>query len=155
VLLLGGLAFVLVILVGPLAGPAVWMGLRSAGVLSFLRERLRHGLPGTALLMSAVYLMTALATAAVSFVVVSGSRLAAGLAIVGAGVELPARQLLAGVMGLGPRGFGATGMPLEGGSLGMAALIGGGVVFAIALVLPTLVWLRACCAVYLAVTEQE
>jgi hypothetical protein len=153
VLLLGGVSFILVVLVGPLAGPAVWAGRRSADVLGFLRERLHHGLPETALLMSTVYLLAALATAAVSFVVVSGSRLVAGLAIVGAGVELPARQLLAGVMGLGPRGFGATGMPLEGGSLGLAALIGGGVVFAIALVLPTLVWLRGCCAVYLAVTE--
>ncbi|MDR7270308.1 MFS family permease [Pelomonas saccharophila] len=153
VLALGGISFVLVVLVGPLAGPAVWAGRRQ--VIGFLRERLRHGLPETALLMSAVYLMTALATAAVSFVVVSGSRLMAGLAIVGAGVELPARQLLAGVMGLGPRGFGASGMPLEGGSLGLAALIGGGVVFAIALVLPTLVWLRGCCAVYLALTEPE
>ncbi|MGM9481587.1 hypothetical protein ACS5PN_10385 [Roseateles sp. NT4] len=155
VLALGGLSFVLVVLVGPLAGPAVWAGRRSRGVLGFLRGRVRHGLPETALLMAAVYLLTALATAAVSFVVVSGSRLVAGLAIVGAGVELPARQLLAGVMGLGPRGFGATGVPLEGGSLGLAALIGGGVVFAIALVLPTLVWLRGCCAVYLAVTELE
>lgn len=155
VLVLGGISFVLVVLVGPLAGPAVWAGRRSGAVMAFLRGRLRHGLPETALLMSAVYLMTALATAAVSFVVVTGSRLIAGLAILGAGVELPVRQLLAGVMGLGPRGFGASGVPLEGGSLGLAALIGGGVVFAIALVLPTLVWLRGCCAVYLAVTEAE
>ncbi|KQV53167.1 hypothetical protein ASC95_10400 [Pelomonas sp. Root1217] len=155
VLALGGLSFVLVILIGPLAGPAVWAGRRSAGVLGFLRERLRHGLPETALLIATVYLMTALATAAVSFVVVSGGRLVAGLAIVGAGIELPPNQLLAGVMGLGPRAFGASGLPLQGGSLGMAALIGGGVVFAIALVLPTLVWLRGCCAVYLAVTEPE
>jgi hypothetical protein len=44
---------------------------------------------------------------------------------------------------------------LEGGALGTAALVGGGVVFAIALVLPTLVWLRGCCAVYLAVTEPQ
>ncbi|HEY8878561.1 MAG TPA: hypothetical protein VIN03_13425 [Roseateles sp.] len=154
VIVLGGISFVLVVLVGPLAGPAVWAGQRSAQVLAFLRQRLRHGLPETALLMSAVYLLTALATAAVSFVVVSGSRLVAGLAILGAGVELPARQLLAGVMGLGVRGFGASGVPLEGGSLGMAALIGGGVVFTIALVLPTLVWLRGCCAVYLAVTDE-
>ncbi|MFT7775714.1 hypothetical protein [Roseateles sp.] len=155
VLVLGGIAFVLAVLVGPLAGPAVWAGQRSSGVLAFLRGRLRHGLPETALLMATVYLLTALATAGVSFVVVSGSRLVAGLAILGAGVELPAAQLLAGVMGLGPRGFGATGMPLHGGSLGLAALIGGGVVFAIALVLPTLVWLRGCCAVYLALTEEE
>jgi hypothetical protein len=155
VLLLGGIAFVLVILVGPLAGPAVWAGRRSAGVLGFLRGRLRHGLPETALLMATVYLMVALTTAAVSFVIVSGSQLLAGLAILGAGVELPARQLLAGVMGLGPRGMGASGVPLQGGTLGLAALIGGGVVFALALVLPTLMWLRGCCAVYLALTEPE
>jgi len=155
VLLLGGITFVLVVLVGPLAGPAVWMGLRSGGVLRFLRARLRHGLPETALLMATVYLLVALTTAAVSFVVVSGSQLLAGLAILGAGVELPARQLLAGVMGLGPRSFGASGLPMQGGDLGLAALVGGGVVFALALVLPTLVWLRGCCAVYLAVTEAQ
>ena len=154
VLMLGGISFVLVILVGPLAGPAVWAGQHSAGVLAFLRGRLRHGLPETALLMAAVYLMVALATAAVSFVVVSGGQMLAGLAILGAGVELPARQLLAGVMGLGPRGLGASGVALQGGNLGLAALIGGGVVFALALVLPTLVWLRGCCAVYLALTEE-
>jgi hypothetical protein len=155
VLLLGGLAFVLVMLVGPLAGPAVWAGRHSGGVLSFLRERLRHGLPETALLMATVYLLVALTTAAVSFVIVTGGKLLAGLAILGAGVELPARQLLAGVIGLGPRSLGASGVPLEGGNLGLAALIGGGVVFALALVLPTLVWLRGCCAVYLALTEPE
>lgn len=155
VLMLGGISFVLVILVGPLAGPAVWAGQGSAGALAFLRSRLRHGLPETALLMAAVYLMVALATAAVSFVVVSGGQLLAGLAILGAGVELPARQLLAGVMGLGPRGLGASGVALQGGNLGLAALIGGGVVFTLALVLPTLVWLRGCCAVYLALTEPE
>lgn len=155
VLLLGGLAFVLVILVGPLAGPAVWAGQRSAGVLAFLRGRLRTGLPETALLMAAVYLLVALTTAVASFVVVSGGQLLAGLAILGAGIELPARQLLAGVMGLGPRSLGASGVPMQGGNLGLAALIGGGIVFALALVLPTLVWLRGCCAVYVAVTEQE
>lgn len=153
VLMLGGLALVLVVVVGPLAGPAVWAGQRSREVLVFMRGRLRHGLPETALLMAAVYLLTALATAAVSFVVVSGSQAMAGLAILGAGVELPARQLLAGVMGLGPRSLTANGVALQGGPLGLAALVGGGVVFALALVLPTLVWLRGCCAVYLATTE--
>ncbi|RTL16915.1 MAG: hypothetical protein EKK52_17465 [Burkholderiales bacterium] len=153
VLMLGGISFVLVMLVGPLAGPAVWAGGPNAGVLRFLRERLRRDLPETALLMALVYLLVALATAAVSFVIVSGSQLLASLAILGGGVELPARQLLAGVMGLGPRALGASGVPLQGGNLGLAALIGGGVVFALALVLPTLVWLRGCCAVYLALTE--
>ena len=153
VLVLGGIAFALVVVVGPLAGPAVWAGRSTGGALALLRQRLRHGLPETALLVAAVYLLTALATAAVSFVVASGGRLMASLAILGAGVELPAGQLLAGLMGLGPRSLGASGVPLEGGPLGTAALVGGGVVFAIALVLPTLVWLRGCCAVYLAVTE--
>lgn len=155
VLMLGGISFVLVMLVGPLAGPSVWAGGPNAGVLRFLRERLRRDLPETALLMALVYLLVALATAAVSFVIVSGSQLLASLAILGGGVELPARQLLAGVMGLGPRALGASGVPLQGGDLGLAALIGGGVVFALALVLPTLVWLRGCCAVYLALTEPQ
>lgn len=155
VLLLGGIAFALVVLVGPLTGPAIWAGRSTRGALALLRERLRHGLPETALLMATVYLLTALATAAVSFVVVSGGRLMAGLAILGAGVELPAGQLLAGLMGLGPRALGASGVALQGGALGTAALVGGGVVFGIALVLPTLVWLRGCCAVYLAVTEPQ
>jgi hypothetical protein len=155
VLLLGSVAFVLVVLVGPLAGPAVWAGRHTRGVLAFLRERLRHGLPETALLMAGVYLMVALATAAVSFVVVSGSRLLASLAIVGAGVELPARQLLAGVMGLDRRALSVGAAPAQASELGQAALVGGGVVFALALVLPTLVWLRGCCAVYLAVTEDN
>ncbi|MCY4746210.1 hypothetical protein NYO99_14580 [Pelomonas sp. UHG3] len=154
VLTLGGLAFVLVVLVGPLAGPAVWAGRDSAGVLAFLRARLRHGLPETALLMATVYLLVVLTTAAASFVVVSGGKLLAGLAILGAGIELPARQLLAGLQGLGPRTLSASGVPLEGGSVGLAALVGGGVVFALALALPTLVWLRGCCAVYLAVTDE-
>ncbi len=153
VLVLGGLAFALVVIVGPLAGPAVWAGRHRSGALAFLRDQLRHGLPETALLMAAVYLLAALATAAVSFVVLSGGRLMTGLAILGAGVDLPAGQLLAGVMGLGPRGLGASGVALQGGTLGVAALVGGGAVFAIALVLPTLVWLRGCCAVYLAVTD--
>ncbi len=155
VLVLGGIAFTLVVLVGPLTGPAVWAGASVGSVLALLRQRLRHGLPETALLMATVYLLTGLATAAVSFVVVSGGRLMAGLAILGAGVELPAGQLLAGLVGLGPRGLGASGVPLQGGALGTAALVGGGVVFALALVLPTLVWLRGCCAVYLAATERE
>lgn len=154
VLMLGGLAFVVVILVGPLAGPAVWAGQGSQGVLIFLRTRLRHGLPETALLMATVYLLVALTTAAASFVVVSGGKLLAGLAILGAGIELPARQLLAGLSGLGPRTLSASGVPLEGGYLGLAALVGGGVVFALALALPTLVWLRGCCAVYLALTDE-
>lgn len=155
VLLLGGMTLVLVLLVGPLTGPAVWAGRRSREVLALLRDRLRHGLPETLLLMAAVYLMTALVTAAASFVVVSGGRLLAGLAIVGAGLDLPANQLLAGLAGLGPRSFGLSGHALEGGTLGLAALVGGGVVFALALVLPSLVYLRGCCAVYLALTEPE
>lgn len=155
VLLLGAALFALVAVVAPLAGPAVWAGQSSAGTLRFLQGRLRHGLPETALLVATVYLLAALLTAAVSFIVLSGSRLLAGLAILGAGIELPAQQLMAGVMGWGPRTLGATGAPLQGGNLGLAALIGGGAVFALALVLPTLIYLRGCCAVYLALTADE
>ncbi len=152
---LGTLVLVLVAVVGPLTGPAVWAGRRTRGVLSFLAARLRSDPTDTLLLMAAVYLVTALLTAVVSFVVVSGAQLLATLAITAAGIELPARQLLAGVFGWGPRALGAAGQPVVGGGLGLAALIGGGVVFALVLALPTLVYLRGCCAVYLALSDDD
>jgi hypothetical protein len=71
------------------------------------------------------------------------------------GIDLPPQQLMAGLFGYGLRALGAAGAPVAASPLGVAALIGGGVVFALALALPTLVYLRGCCAVYLALREDE
>ncbi|MGS0753682.1 hypothetical protein ACVBEH_02300 [Roseateles sp. GG27B] len=66
------------------------------------------------------------------------------------GIDVPAQQLMAGSRS---RSMGAAGAPVAATPLGMAALVGGGAVFAVALVLPTLVYLRSCCAAYLALQD--
>lgn len=149
-----GLALLsLVAVIVPLAAPGVWSG---AGVMSVVRRLVnlvRRRLLTVALLMAAVSLLTAGVGALVTFVVMSGGRVIAELGVSVVGVDVPAQQLMAGLFGYGLRSLGAAGAP--GGSTGhaAAALVGGGVVFALALVLPGLVYLRGTCAVYLALAD--
>ncbi|MDC6171307.1 hypothetical protein [Paucibacter sp. XJ19-41] len=153
VLLLGLSSFAVLVLVGPLTGPSVWAGQTVRPTLRLLARQLRGGLLDAAVLMAAVLLLTAVVSAAVSFVVISGARAMSLLAIWGADISLPPQQLMAGLFGYGLRSLGAAGAPVAGSPQGMAALVGGGVVFALALVLPALIYLRGCCAVYLALRE--
>lgn len=153
VLALGAIALAGVVLVGPLTGPSVWTGHSALATAAMLWRQLRHRLPEAALLMAAVLALTGAVTAASSFVVLSGGRALALLAVWGAGVDVPAQQLTAGLFGYGLRSLGAAGAPAAATPLGAAALVGGGVVFVLALVLPTLVYLRGCCAVYLALQD--
>src|SRR5439155_26602519 len=99
-------------------------------------------------------LLTAAVAALVSFVVISGGRALAALAVWVVGVDVPPQQLMAGLFGYGLRSLGAAGAPVTSSAHGAAALVGGGVVFALALVLPGLVYLRGTCAVYLALSEE-
>lgn len=153
VVLLGGMAFSGLVLIGPLTGPAIWAGRRPLATARMLLRQLRQGPLEAAALMMAVFLLTGLVSAAVSFVVISGGRAMALLMVWLVGIDVPAQQLMAGLFGYGLRSLGATGAPVANSPMGMAALIGGGVVFAVALVLPTLVYLRGCCAVYLALQD--
>jgi hypothetical protein len=153
VLTLGAIALACLVLVGPLTGPSVWTGHSAPATAAMLWRQLRHRLPEAALLMAAVLALTGAVTAATSFVVLSGGRALALLAVWGAGVDVPAQQLTAGLFGYGLRSLGAAGAPVAATPLGAAALVGGGVVFVLALVLPTLVYLRGCCAVYLALQD--
>ena len=155
VVLLGMMAFCGVILVGPLTGPSVWAGQSARQTAAMLLRQARHGLLETAALMMAVLLLSGAVTAGISFVVVTGGRALATLAVWLVGIEVPPQQLMAGLFGYGLRSLGAAGAPVAATPLGMAALVGGGVVFALALVLPTLVYLRGCCAVYLALQDEE
>jgi hypothetical protein len=147
----GGLmALAWVALIVPLAAPGIWAG---DGVRQVMRQLLflvRHRFLTVALLMAAVSALAAAVGAGVTFIVVTGGKFMALLSLPVVGVEVPPAQLMAGLFGHGLRSFGAAGAPL--GSTGhlAAALIGGGVVFALALLLPGLVYLRGACAVYLA-----
>ncbi len=155
VLMLGLMAFCAVVLVGPLTGPSVWAGRTARQTAAMLWRQARHGLLETAALMVAVLLLSGAVTAAISFVVISGGRAMALLAVMLLGIDVPAQQLMAGLFGYGLRSLGASGAPVMGTPLGVAALVGGGVVFALALVLPTLIYLRGCCAVYLALQQED
>ena len=154
VVLLGAATLGVVAVVAPLAAPAIWAGCGVLDCLRFLREQLRARLLHAALLMSAVSLLTAAVAGLVGFVVVSGGRAVAALSVWVVGVDLPPQQLMAGLFGYGLRSLGAAGAPVAASAHGMAALIGGGVVFALALLLPGLVYLRGACAVYLALSEE-
>jgi hypothetical protein len=153
VVLLGVMAFSGAVIVGPLTGPSMWSGRSAIATARLLLKQLRHGALEAGGLMMAVLLTTGLVSAAVSFVVVSGGRALAFLMVWLIGIDVPAQQLMAGLFGYGLRSLGATGAPVAATPLGLAALVGGGVVFAVALVLPTLVYLRGCCAVFLALQD--
>jgi hypothetical protein len=111
-----------------------------------VRERLLFA----ALLTAALGVLTAAVAALASFVVLTGGRAIAALAVLVTGIEVPPQQLMAGLFGFGLRSLGAAGAPVAQTPHGAAALVGGGMVFVLALVLPALVYLRGVCALYLA-----
>lgn len=146
----GGLLLALLAVVVPLAAPALWSGASSLAIVRELLALARTRLLTVALLMAGVSLLAAAVGAVSSFVVMGGGRIVAELGVHVVGIEVPAEQLMSGLFGRGLRSLGAAGAPVAASAHGAAALVGGGVVFALALVLPGLVYLRGACAVYLA-----
>ncbi len=140
-------------IVGPLTGPSVWAGSGAGATARMCWRQFRHGLVEAAALMSVVVALTGAVTAVIGFIVMTGARVMALLSVWWVGIDLPPQQLMAGLFGYGLRALGAAGAPVAASPLGAAALVGGGVVFALALALPTLVYLRGCCAVYLALAD--
>lgn len=149
-----GLALLsLVAVVVPLAAPGVWAGVGVIAIVRQLVQWMRQRLVTVALLMAAVSLLTAGVGALVTFVVMAGGRVIALLGVTVVGVDVPAQSLMAGLFGYGLRSLGALGAPAGSTGHAAAALVGGGVVFALALVLPGLVYLRGTCSVYLAMSD--
>lgn len=152
VLTVGLAALSLAAVVMPLAAPAVWSGASAWEVVRGLARLIRERLLQVALLMALVSLLTAGMGALVTSIVMVGGRVIAELGVMVVGVDVPPKQLMAGLFGYGLRSLGAAGAPHGSTGHASAALVGGGVVFALALVLPGLVYLRGTCAVYLAMT---
>lgn len=155
VLAVGLGALTLLGVVVPLAAPAVWAGGSAWQVVQRLAKLVRHRLLTVLLLMAAVSLLTAGAGAVATFVVMTGGRVISELGVRVVGIDAPVQQLMAGLFGRGLRTLGGAGLPIAATPHGAAALVGGGVVFALALLLPGLVYLRATCAVYLAMADTD
>ncbi|HWH82275.1 MAG TPA: hypothetical protein VNU71_08560 [Burkholderiaceae bacterium] len=154
VVVVGGIVLALVGVVVPLAAPAVWAGADVRTLLGTLARTVRHRLLTVLLLMAAVSLLSAGVGAVASMVVMVGGRVVAELGVRVVGIEVPAKQLMAGLFGYGLRSLAAAGAPAGATGHAGAALVGGGVVFALALLLPGLVYLRGTCAVYLAMADE-
>ena len=153
VLAVGLAALSLVAVVVPLAAPAVWSGASVRQVVTDLGRLIRHRLLSVLLLMAVVSLLTAGMGALATAIVTVGGRVIAELGVRVVGVDVPAQQLMAGLFGHGLRSLGAVGAPTGSTGHAGAALVGGGIVFALALLLPGLIYLRGTCAVYLALTD--
>lgn len=149
VVAIGASALALTAVVVPLAGPAIWAGLGIGQTLRWLATQVRRRLLLAAVLMAAVAGLTSVVAALVAAVVLIGGRAMALLGIFVGGLELSPAQLMAALSGIGLRGA-AAGTPF-----GQAALVGGGVVFALALVTPALVTLRGACAAFLVLQRPD
>jgi hypothetical protein len=145
----------LLTVVVPLAAPAVWAGGGVIAVVRQLQQWMRQRLLTVALLVAAVSLLTAGVGALVTFAVMAGGRVVSALGVAVVGIDVPAQTLMAGLFGYGLRSLGAVGAPAGSTGHAAAALVGGGVVFALALVLPGLVYLRGTCSVYLAMSDSS
>lgn len=154
VLAVGLAALSLVAVIVPLAAPAVWSGAGVLQVVRILFRLIRQRLLTVVLLMAALSLLTAGMGAIATFIVGVGGRVIAELGVRVVGVDVPAQQLMAGLFGYGLRSLGAAGAPAGSTGHAGAALVGGGVVFALALLLPGLVYLRGTCAIYLAMSDE-
>lgn len=150
---LGALAGIAV--VAPLTGPIVWAGASSAEAVRTLWRLIRERLLHAAVLMGGLSLATGVVGAASSLLVLVGGRVMAEVSVYMLGVDIPPQALMAGL-------FGKTVMISDVAKVSprdleyiSSATLGGGVVFAIALVLPTLVYLRGVCEIYLALRAAE
>jgi hypothetical protein len=145
-------ALALVGLVGPLAAPAVWAGLGVRAVLALLVRQMRQRFVQTVLLSTAVSLLAAAITGLASFVVLAGGRALLALAVGVMAIDLAPEPFLAALFGQGWR------MAPDAPALSAhtsAALDGAGVVFALGLVLPGVVYLRGLCELFLALRRLE
>ncbi len=149
---LGLVALALVTLVGPVAAPAVWAGLGVRAVLALLWRQVRRRFAHAILLSAAVSLLTAAVAGLVSFVVLAGGRALLGLAVLGVGLDITPDPFLAALFGQGFRlAPGATTLS----AATSAARTGAGLVFALGLVVPGVVYLRGLCELYLALRRLD
>ena len=146
-----GLAFMAgAAVVAPLTGPTVWAGASSWQAVRRVWRLIRARLLQATVLAGALSAVTAVVGAVISLVVMLGGRIMAEVSVWILGVDIPPQAFMAGLVGRTVQVGSTAQVPAEALSYISAATVGGGVVFAIALVLPTLVYLRGVCEIYLA-----
>lgn len=137
-----GFAFFAVVM--PLLGPSIWGGATTMQAISQLAAIARQRIVSVVISMLVVMMLAWLVFAIVGGIMMTGTMVAGSMS---AGILNTGGFGLASLMG-GMGGFG------DGAGYVGAGAIGGGLVWAIALVLPGLVSIRGCCQVYLSQVAQ-
>ena len=143
------------VVVAPLTGPTVWAGASSWQAVCAIGRLIRDRLLQAAVLVGGLSLATGIVGAVTSAMVLLGGRVMAEASVFVLGVDIPPEALMAGLLGRTVQITNAAAVPAKALSYISAATVGGGVVFALALVLPTLVYLRGVCEVYLALRAAD
>ncbi|WP_290904612.1 hypothetical protein [Aquabacterium sp.] len=155
VLIIGLTVLAGVVVVAPLTGPTVWAGASSVQAVATIGRLIRDRLLQAAVLVGGLSLATGLVGAAASAMVLLGGRVMAEVSVFVLGVDIPPEALMAGLLGRTVQITQGAVVPAKALSYISAATVGGGMVFALALVMPTLVYLRGVCEVYLALRASD
>lgn len=155
VLIIGLAALAGVAVVAPLTGPTVWAGASSWQAVVTIGRLMRDRLLQAAVLVGGLSLATGLVGAASSAMVLLGGRVMAEASVFVLGVDIPPEALMAGLFGRTVQISNAAQVSAQALQYISAATVGGGMVFALALVMPTLVYLRGVCEVYLALRAAD
>ena len=141
--LLGMLVFSLFYIMLPLAGPAVWSGSTTFQVIARLNTIAKTKLISVIIQQFILFIILMFAAGIIFAVIMIGFSMATSLsaAIIGAGGMNMAELMSGGAM------FGEiSGHMIAGG-------IGGGVLFAVAAVIPALIGIKGSCIIYLNITQ--
>ncbi len=155
VIIIGLSLMAMAAIVAPLTGPTVWAGASAWASIRTLLRLMRQRLLQAAVLSAGLSLATAAVGLACSLFVWVGGWVMAQASVYMLGVDVQPEVLMAGLFGYGLHNISAAGIPPEAVPYITAATIGGGVVFALALVMPTVVYLRGVCEIYLALMAAD
>lgn len=150
----GALAWLVFAIVAPLAGPAVWSGAGVREAAAWLRRQAWERLLSASLMKLALMALVAGVGAILSAGLLLGAR-ALTLLAWASGLPVPPQQMLAHLFGYTLKALGQAGVPVTANAQAAALSAGGGVLVALLLVLPMLVYLRGCCSIYLALRARD
>ena len=148
VIVAGVAVFALYAVIGPLAAPAVWSGASTMQAVSRLAAIARQRIVVVILSMIVLFLICLVVAFIIGGIMTAGTLVSGGMSAAIIGVSGFDASGMMGMMGFpGSGGYGGGG---ESSAHVTAGAIGGSIVWAVALALPLLVYLRGCCQVYLA-----
>ena len=148
VIVAGVAVFALYAVIGPLAAPAVWSGASTMQAVSRLAAIARQRIVVVILSMIVLFLICLVVAFIIGGIMTAGTLVSGGMSAAIIGVSGFDASGMMGMMGFpGSGGYAGGG---ESSAHVTAGAIGGSIVWAVALALPLLVYLRGCCQVYLA-----